>query len=466
MHDLLFAHPREWSNNKANETFIRFAGQIEIDVDAFTACLEEGRFLEQIRADFDYGVSKGVTSTPSFFVNDQPLVGAQPLNVFNEAIATVMEGGELASTQPEAAPEPTRVVVADEGIAAILGSDDAPFTIVEFTNYGCENCAIHAADAFPKVAEFLIDPGRIQYILKDLPGDAASPEVQMAAIAARCAGGQDAYWEMHQSLFSNQAQWLGVNDADDVFVDLAVDLSLDGDVFSNCLRSNDYEADLQANRSEAAELAITAYPHFIIEGQQFDGSEPNALAIALGLPMDVPVDNGAFTFGDPNAPITIVEYTDYQCPFCTQHFEQTLPALMENFVDTGKVYYVVKDFPLTSIHPQAVMAAVAARCANEQDAFAQMHDALFARQSEWSNNANAADVFTGYATEFGLDTDLFTVCLQSSEMETAVLDNMNEGRGFGVNGTPAFFINGTLVSGALPYESFAQGLNGLLEAGE
>lgn len=463
MHDILFARPQEWSNGNANEAFIRFAEEIGLESDNFTACVEEGRYLAQIKSDFDYGVSKGVTSTPYFFVNDQPLVGAQPLNVFNEAIATVMEGGELANAQPEAPPEPTRVEVSDEGIAAILGSDDAPFTIVEFTNYGCENCAIHVADALPKVAEYLIDPGQIRYILKDLPGDSASPEVEGAAIAARCAGEQEAYWEMHESLFNNQAEWLGTNDANDLFVSLANEIALDSDAFADCLSSGKFNTVLQANNSEAADLAIGAYPHFIIEGQSFDGSQPNALALALGLPMDVPVANGAFAFGDPDAPITIVEYTDYQCPFCTRHFEETLPGLKENFIDTGKVYYVVKDFPLTSIHPQAVKAGEAARCANEQDAYMEMHDALFERQSEWSGNASAADIFIGYAADFGLDTDAFTACLNSGVMATAVMQNMNEGASFGVTGTPAFFINGTLVSGALPYESFEQGLNNLLE---
>ncbi|MFO7682671.1 MAG: DsbA family protein [Chloroflexota bacterium] len=179
--------------------------------------------------------------------------------------------------------------------------------------------------------------------------------------------------------------------------------------------------------------------------------------------MDVPLDTAAFAFGDLDAPITIVEYTDYQCPFCTRHFAETLPGLKENFIDTGKVYYAIKDFPLTSIHPQAVKAHEAARCAGEQEAYLPMHDMLFAQQAEWSGNPGAVDVFLGYAAELELDTAVFAECLNSGRLETAVLDNLNEGMSFGVSGTPAFFINGILVSGALPYESFEQGLNGMLE---
>jgi protein-disulfide isomerase len=464
MHDILFARPQEWSNGNAITAFIGYAEEMALDVNEFTDCVENGRYDDQVQADFEHGVSKGVTSTPYFFINDQPLVGAQPTNIFNEAIATVMGGGELANAQPTAPPQPTPIVVAEEGTAAVLGSDDAPYTIVEFTDYGCESCAGHAINTLPNVQEFLTDPGQVRYLLKDLPGESGSPEVQTAAIAARCAGEQDSYWEMHESLFRAQAAWLGNDDANDVFASFADELTLDAEAFTECLTSGKFDTILQTNVSEAEELSIPGYPHFVIEGQSLSGVEPNALAIALSLPMDVPIETGAFAFGDPEAPITIIEYTDYQCPFCTRHFEETLPSLVENYVETGKVYYVVKDFPLTNIHPQAIKAGEAARCAGEQDAYLEMHDALFAGQSDWSGNPDAANVFIGFAADLGLDEGAFSDCLTSSEMETAVLDNMNEGASFGVSGTPAFFINGSLVSGALPYESFEQGLNNMLES--
>ncbi|MCZ7666196.1 MAG: DsbA family protein [Chloroflexi bacterium] len=109
-----------------------------------------------------------------------------------------------------------------------------------------------------------------------------------------------------------------------------------------------------------------------------------------------------------------------------------------------------------------MLAATAARCAGEQDAYLEMHDNLFTQQAEWSGNEDAAAVFAGYADELGLDAAQFETCLNSEEMQTAVLANMNEGMSFGVSGTPAFFINGILVSGALPYDNFAQGLEGML----
>jgi len=268
---------------------------------------------------------------------------------------------------------------------------------------------------------------------------------------------------MYQALFASQADWAGQGGATAVatFRGLAADLGLDVAAFDACQSSGQFDAAIQAGVSEGQALSVGALPYFFVEGYPLSGAEPHSVALALGLPVDVP-DDGAYSIGDPNAPITIIEFTDYQCPYCERHFSQTLPSLKADFIDTGKVRYVFKDFPLTTIHPQAVLAAAAARCAGAQDAYLPMHDALFANQSSWSGLFNAADLFERYAVDLGLDGDAFRACLDSGEMETAVLADQAQGFEFGVNGTPAFFINGYLVSGALPYDSFNQALTGML----
>jgi protein-disulfide isomerase len=178
-------------------------------------------------------------------------------------------------------------------------------------------------------------------------------------------------------------------------------------------------------------------------------------------PVDIPLGD-APRVGNPDAPVVVVEYTDFQCPYCARHFQQTMPQIMENFVETGQVLYVFKDFPLTSLHPQAVKAAEAARCARDQEAYLAMHDTLFTRQEEWNGKSDAPELFTGYAEELGLDVDTFTECLQSGQHEAAIMANLEEGIGFGVRGTPGFFINGHFISGAQPYPVFAQTINQLL----
>src|SRR5690606_8026753 len=155
-----------------------------------------------------------------------------------------------------------------------------------------------------------------------------------------------------------------------------------------------------------------------------------------------------------DAPVVLVEFTDYQCPFCSRHFLETYPQIKADYVDSGKVRYVFLDFPLTSIHPQAQQAAEAALCAGDQGAYVEMHDMLFARQGEWNGRSDAADLFTNYATDLGLDAAGFAECLDSRTHESAVLADLEQGIRLGVDGTPAFFLNGNFLSGAQPYEVF------------
>jgi len=138
---------------------------------------------------------------------------------------------------------------------------------------------------------------------------------------------------------------------------------------------------------------------------------------------------------------------------------------MENYIDTGKVRYVFKDFPLTQIHPQAIDASQSARCADEQggdEAYWEMHDYLFDNQQEWSGNPEYVALFKGYAGDLGLDQDAFDECLDDDRYEMAVQSDLQEGVGFGVTGVPAFFINGQFLSGAQPYEVFVQVIEGTL----
>ena len=141
---------------------------------------------------------------------------------------------------------------------------------------------------------------------------------------------------------------------------------------------------------------------------------------------------------------------------------KTFKQIKENYIDDGQVYYIFKDFPLTNIHPQAVKAAEAARCAGDQDNYLAMHDKLFATQGEWQGRSDAVDKFVGYAGDLGLNTASFTTCVESAKHETAVMQDLEEGSQLGVTGTPAFFINGHSMSGAQPYPIFEQAIEQFL----
>ncbi|MBI4037136.1 thioredoxin domain-containing protein [Candidatus Daviesbacteria bacterium] len=153
--------------------------------------------------------------------------------------------------------------------------------------------------------------------------------------------------------------------------------------------------------------------------------------------------------GNPNAPITIIEFSDYQCPFCQRFWTETLPLIKSQYIDTGKVKLVYRDFPLSSIHPDAQKAAEAAECADEQGKYWEYHDKLFENQFDLSITA-----LKRYAQELGLNTEKFNTCLDSGQMASEVSKDLSEGTAAGVQGTPGFFINGRFLGGAYPFEQF------------
>ncbi len=172
-----------------------------------------------------------------------------------------------------------------------------------------------------------------------------------------------------------------------------------------------------------------------------------------GVPAGVTAEGAPYR-GNPDATVTMVEFSDFQCPFCLRHFQQTQPKLDELYVATGKVRHVFKNFPLVSIHPQAEPAAEAALCAGVQGKFWPMHDMLFERQSEWAGKANAADVFRQFAQELGLDMDAYDACWQAQPFKARIEQDIAEGADKGVSGTPAFFINDWFISGAQDLSTF------------
>ncbi|MBI5152833.1 DsbA family protein [Candidatus Peregrinibacteria bacterium] len=169
--------------------------------------------------------------------------------------------------------------------------------------------------------------------------------------------------------------------------------------------------------------------------------------------------DGYGTIGSESAKATIVEFSDYQCPACGAFYEQIFPALKTKYIDTGKVRFVSKDFPLFSIHPYAEKAAEASHCALEQGKFWEMHGSLYGNQSAWSASKDSAKAFTGLAADLGLDAKNFKDCLDSKKHQQAVIDSLKEGAAAEVEGTPTFFINNKLTFfGAYPIESFDKAL--------
>jgi protein-disulfide isomerase len=177
--------------------------------------------------------------------------------------------------------------------------------------------------------------------------------------------------------------------------------------------------------------------------------------------------------GNPDAPVTLEEWSDYLCPYCGRHFRQTYPQLADQYVRSGQLKVVFRDLPLASLHPTAALGHVAANCIGEQDAAAYwtMHDALFARQGEWSRQPDPSDFLAGLAEEVGADMQAYAACVEEGNQAAKVAASVEEGRGRGYHGTPSFRFSSTgsdqsyALSGAHPMARFVRYADPLI-AGE
>lgn len=173
--------------------------------------------------------------------------------------------------------------------------------------------------------------------------------------------------------------------------------------------------------------------------------------------------------GMPDAPVTIVEFSDFECPFCSRFYKETLPLIKATYIEAGAAKLVYRDFPIDRIHPNARVAHAAAECADEQGKFWPYHDVLFDRQGEWSPLAPELmrERVSEYARLLSLDASAFAECLDSPETDAEIEADKRDGSSYGATGTPAFFVGSdssgyVLISGAKPFESFAAAIESAL----
>ena len=185
-------------------------------------------------------------------------------------------------------------------------------------------------------------------------------------------------------------------------------------------------------------------------------------------PQEVSID-GSPAIGRADAKVTVVEFSDLQCPFCLRHYDQTLPKIMSEYVDTGKVRYVAREFPLTRIHKDAQRASQAALCAGKQDKYWEMRKRIFTDIKKLSE----ADL-TAHAGTLGVDVNAWKDCMGTDVYAKKVEADLKDGQKLGINGTPAFAVGLTdpddptkfravrLIEGAYPYDEFQKTFDKLL----
>ncbi|MCZ2126156.1 MAG: DsbA family protein [Anaerolineales bacterium] len=162
---------------------------------------------------------------------------------------------------------------------------------------------------------------------------------------------------------------------------------------------------------------------------------------------DIPT-TGFPSLGPDDAPITIVEFSDFQCPFCRRFHAETYKPLLDAY--PGKIRFVYRNLPLTSIHPDALPAAIASLCANDQNAYWDYHDKLF------NGETLTREDFIQYARDLNLNMDEFSACYDSGKHKDEIAADMDFAINLGIQSTPTFFVNGLAVVGAQPLATFSQ----------
>ncbi len=397
----------------------------------------------------------------------------------NEQAANQDAAAPVAAAPAAAAPaavDPAKPLYLQLAALPVRGNANAKVTIVEFSDYECPFCS----RVEPTIAELLKaypNDVRVAFVNNPLGFHKNAMPAAKAAVAAYKQG---KFWEMHDILFANQK---GLSDA--FYAEQAQKLGLDMARFNADMNSPETADYISKGLKDAGAAGISGTPSFLINGKLVVGALPadnfkkeidaeiaraDKVAKEKNLSGDalyeelvktapkpaaeedeapqgrVLVDLGtAPVWGNPDAPVTIVEFTDFECPFCSRA-NTTLHTIMEKNADTVRV--VFKHFPL-SFHKNAKLAHQAAEAAKIQGKFWEMYNKIFDNQK-----AIQRDNLIAYAKEIGLDEAKFVADLDSEAVKKAVDDGIAEGSKAGVRGTPHFFINGTLLSGAQPEAAF------------
>jgi len=324
-------------------------------------------------------------------------------------------------------------------------------TVLLFSDFECPFCA----NLSPMIAQIRKDMGaQVDIVFKHTPLP-IHPHAFKAAEAAVEAEKQGKFWEMHDLLFADQAH-LEI----DALIARGAKLGMNVPRLRAALKDGRHRAAVEANLTEARALGVTATPTLFINGQRMVGVPKKEQLLAAVRPPSAEAsapDGEPFSVssldytsspvrGAADAPVTIVAFSDFQCPFCARSL-QTIETIGKSY--PGRVRLVFKHFPLV-MHTQAPLAHRAALAADAQGKFWEMHDLLFTHQ-----NAVGRDDLVRYASMLGLDETKFAKDLDDTARYAAVVErDVIEGKRAGVDGTPIFFINGERLEGAQPFTAF------------
>jgi len=344
------------------------------------------------------------------------------------------------------------------------GSDKAPVTVLVFSDLESFPCARSAS----VLSELIGQSKDVRLLFKHAPS-ASNPNALLAHEAALAAGAQGKFWEMHDVLFENQTR---LSRAD--LLKYANGLGLYMPAFQSALDNHTYRPIIERDLAEAKGLGVTTTPTFFVNGRRLVGPQGYASlgavidSVLAGIPKSQRVQEEivasgpaqainlrhAPVKGPATAPISLVEFTDFECPFCADT-APIIPQLLAAY--PTQVRFAFKHYPLP-MHRESRLAHEAALAAGEQGKFWEMHDALFAGQDKLTR-----DDLIAKAKQLNLDVPRFTKDLDSHRFKSAVDSDLQEGNRLGVDGTPFFFINGHAISGAVGLPALKQLIDATLK---
>ncbi len=385
-----------------------------------------------------------------------------------------------------------------------IGEANAPVTMWEYSDYLCPFCGRHTRDTYPELLEQYIATGQLKLVFRDFAIPSLHATAHFGHEAAWCVSEQNIayYWQMHDLLFERQSEWAVMPDPSSFLAGLVKKIGAKLGPYRRCIKKSTYQEIVEQGFNEARGMGFNGTPSFhltakddlsynIIGAQPLEKFQIVIESLTKGElppkpeeppPPELPYwankeglkpnpDKPGFTMaddvflGDPDAPLVVVEFSDFQCPFCAQHALEVQPTLNEEFIETGKVMWVFKHFPL-GIHPQAPVAAAAAECAAEQNEFWAMHDLLFESQELWLVE-EVDDAILRLAVQVeDLNLAEFASCFGARASLQKVLLDIFDGQGL-VTSTPTFItlINGRgkVSRGFKELDGFRKGIEGYLE---
>jgi len=395
-----------------------------------------------------------------------------------------------ASKTNEPTPSPTLQEYMLSQTRHFKGDPDAPVTIIEFSDFQCPYCSKFSMQTLPKIEEQYVQQGivRLGYRHAAFQGEGSV----LAAAASECAADQDAFWEYHDRLVERLAVEQKRDFTPETLTMFAEELNLDTETFSTCLEEGPYIDLVQRETRDIQSIGITGTPSFLINGRRLVGAQPLAAfeqAIQAARQGEPPAEEPAAEAesgtegesdgesdgemsteeamamlegqarhfkGDPDAPVTIIEFSDFLCPYCGKFAFEAGQQIDETYIQEGIVR-------LGHIHAayhgeEAFLVAEASECAADQDAFWEYHDQVFQRLVRQNQHDFPPEVLREIAADVRLDTDVFNTCLENGTHADLVRIQTEFSQQIGVTGTPTFVLNGMGIVGAQPFEVFQRAI--------